>query len=238
VRPPRLSVVIPAYNERATILEVIARVRAIPIDKEIIVVDDGSTDGTHEAVTGARNLESDGARLQVLVQTRNRGKGAALRRGFDAARGDIVVVQDADLELDPREYPQLIGPIEGGDADVVYGSRFRRGRGPGATRLYYIGNRSLTLLSNLLTGLSLTDVWTGYKAFKREVLPTLKLEEDRFGFEPEFTAEVARAKWRVVEVPVSYAPRTHRAGKKITVRDGLSGLWCTVRSSLRGRRGP
>jgi glycosyltransferase involved in cell wall biosynthesis len=236
VDAPTLSVVIPAYNERATILEVIARVKAIPIDKEIIVVDDGSSDGTTEIIRAAPGIGRDGARLRVLVQECNRGKGAALRRGFSDTRGEIVVVQDADLELDPQEYPKLLAPIEAGRADVVYGSRFKNGRGPEATRLYYAGNRSLTFLSNVLTGLRLTDVWTGYKAFKRDVLATLTLREDRFGFEPEFTAEVARAKWRVAEVAVSYTPRTHRAGKKITFRDAVSGGWSTVRSGLRRSR--
>jgi glycosyltransferase involved in cell wall biosynthesis len=232
-----LSVVIPAYNEHATILEVVERVRAIAIDKEIIVVDDGSTDGTRERLARLDGAERSGAEgVRVLVQERNRGKGAALRRGFAAARGRIVIVQDADLELDPREYPALIGPLEAGAADVVYGSRFRNGRGPGVTRLYYAGNRSLTLLSNLLTGLWLSDVWTGYKAFRREILGTLVLSEDRFGFEPEFTAEVARAGWRVTEVPVSYTPRSHRAGKKITFRDAVSGAWSTLRCSIRRSR--
>jgi glycosyltransferase involved in cell wall biosynthesis len=232
----KLSVVIPAYNERRTILEVVRRVHEIPIDKEIIVVDDGSTDGTPDLVATLPD-RSDGPVVRLLVQDRNRGKGAALRRGFAAARGEIVIVQDADLELDPREYPRLLDPIERGVADVVYGSRFQSGRGPGATRLYYAGNRSLTLLSNVLTGLRLTDVWTGYKAFRREVLPTLTLREDRFGFEPEFTAEVARARWRVAEVAVGYTPRTHRAGKKITFRDALAGGISTLRCSLR-RVGP
>jgi glycosyltransferase involved in cell wall biosynthesis len=234
-RSPLLSVVIPAYNERATILEVITRVQANPIDKEIIVVDDGSSDGTREALSqfAAEHAHEDSARVRVLLQDRNQGKGAALRRGFAAAGGAIVVVQDADLELDPREYEKLIEPIREGRADVVYGSRFLHGRGPGVAPLYYAGNRTLTWLSNMLTGLRLTDVWTGYKAFKLEVLPTLTLREDRFGFEPEFTAEVARAKWRVEQVPVAYHPRSRRAGKKITFTDALSGAWCTIRSGLR-----
>ena len=234
-RSPKLSVVIPAYNERATILEVIARVRASPIDKEIIVVDDGSTDGTRDALSQfiAEHPDGSQARVRVLLQERNHGKGAALRRGFAAASGAVVVVQDADLELDPREYEKLIGPIDAGAADVVYGSRFLEGRGPGVTPLYYAGNVTLTWLSNILTGLRLSDVWTGYKAFRREVLSTVTLREDRFGFEPEFTAEVARARWRVAQVPVSYHPRSRRAGKKIAFSDAVAGAWCTIRSSLR-----
>jgi len=228
---PRLSVVIPVYNERATIEELLKRVQAAPIDKEIVIVDDGSTDGTRELLAG---LGADDGRVRVILQPKNRGKGAALRRGFAEARGSIVLVQDADLEYDPADYPVLLDPIEHGVADVVFGSRFLGG--PHRVLLFWhsVGNWLLTRLSNMLTNLNLTDVWTCYKVFRVEVLRSLTLREDRFGFEAEVTAKVARGRWRVYEVPIAYHGRTYAEGKKITWKDGIRGVWCTLRYGLGG----
>ena len=228
---PRLSVVIPVYNERATIEELLKRVQAAPIDKEIVIVDDGSTDGTRELLAG---LGADDGRVRVILQPKNRGKGAALRRGFAEARGSIVLVQDADLEYDPADYPVLLDPIEHGVADVVFGSRFLGG--PHRVLLFWhsVGNWLLTRLSNMLTNLNLTDVWTCYKVFRVEVLRSLTLREDRFGFEAEVTAKVARGRWRVYEVPIAYHGRTYAEGKKITWKDGFRGVWCTLRYGLGG----
>lgn len=232
---PLLSVVMPVYNERITIEEIIRRVRDIEIDKEIIIVDDYSTDGTREYLTklstesaenGSSNVE--GRSLKILFQDRNYGKGAALRRGFSEATGQIVVIQDADLELDPCEYERLIEPIQSGDADVVYGSRFLSKSPEASASPNYWGNRMLTAASNLFTGLNLTDVWTGHKTFRRNVLDGLALRENRFAFEPEFTAKVARQGWRVHEISVSYRFRTHKQGKKMSWKDGFRGLACTV----------
>jgi len=225
--PPTLSVVMPVYNERSTIEEIIRRVAAVNIDKEIIVVDDFSTDGTREYLAARANTEGS-SKIRFFFQDRNYGKGAALRRGFAEACGDIVVIQDADLELDPRDYGKLIAPILGNVADVVYGSRFLNlsagaDRGPN-----YWGNKMLTACSNIFTGLGLTDVWTCYKTFRREVLDGLELKENRFAFEPEFTAKIARQGWRVQEVPVSYVSRTMEEGKKISWKDGFRGLAITA----------
>jgi glycosyltransferase involved in cell wall biosynthesis len=238
---PRLSVVVPVYNEVATIAEVVRRVREVCIEKEILIVDDGSTDGTRQVLE--RLLSDDAARgkhsppgctfdLRVFLQSKNCGKGAALRRGFQEARGSTVIIQDADLELDPQEYAKLIEPIERGTADVVYGSRFLERPRASIPLLYLLGNKVLTLTSNLCTGLRLTDVWTGYKVFRREVLQSLELREDRFGFEPEVTARIAKARYRVFEVPVSYACRSRDEGKKIGWKDAVRGMWCTLRYSL------
>lgn len=225
-----LSVVIPVYNERATLREVIARIRAVPIRKEIILVDDCSTDGT-----GAILAELAGdADLRILRHDRNRGKGAALRTGFQQVAGDIVVIQDADLEYDPSEYPRLIQPIIENRADVVFGSRFQS---DGAHRVLYfwhsVANRALTTLSNMFTDLNLTDMETCYKVFRREVveaiLPTLK--QNRFGIEPELTAKVARQRCRVYEIGIGYAGRTYAEGKKIGLRDAFKALWCILRYS-------
>jgi len=228
---PRLSVVIPVYNERATVEALLKRVQAVPLDKEIIVVDDGSTDGTRELLAGLG--AADGS-LRVLLQPENRGKGAALRRGFAEARGELVLIQDADLEYDPADYPALLDPIERGVADVVFGSRFLGG--PHRVLLFWhsVGNRVLTTLSNMLTNLNLTDVWTCYKVFRAEVLRSITLREDRFGFEAEVTAKVARGRWRIYEVPIAYHGRTYAEGKKITWKDGVRGVWCTLRYGLGG----
>jgi glycosyltransferase involved in cell wall biosynthesis len=238
---PRLSVVIPVYNEVATIAEVVRRVQEVGIEKEILIVDDGSTDGTRQAL---ERLVSDNASrrprssagwtsdLRVFLQAKNCGKGAALRRGFQEARGDIVIIQDADLELDPQEYSKLIEPIERGAADVVYGSRFLERPRTGIPWLYLLGNKVLTVTSNLCTGMRLTDVWTGYKVFRREALQSLELRENRFGFEPEVTARIAKAKYRVCELPVSYECRSRDEGKKIGWKDAVRGMWCTLRYGL------
>jgi glycosyltransferase involved in cell wall biosynthesis len=226
-RAPEVSVVIPVYNERGTIEELLRRVQDVDIDKEIVVVDDGSTDGTREVLQRVR-----AANVTVLFQPANRGKGAALRCGFRRARADIVIVQDADLEYDPAEYPRLIDPIRRGMADVVYGSRFLGG--PHRVLLYWhsVANKILTTLSNILTNLNLTDVWTCHKAFRRDVLARLVLEEDGFGFEPEVTAKIAALGCRVYEVPISYWGRTYAEGKKIRARDAVRGLWCVVRYNV------
>ena len=227
----KLSVVIPVYNEQATIEQVVARVQAVDLDKQIILVDDGSTDGSSAKLVELAAAEN----VEALVHERNQGKGAALRTGFAAATGDIVIVQDADLEYDPREYPQLIAPILEGKADVVFGSRFVGG---GSHRVFYfwhfLGNRLLTLLSNAMTNLNLSDMETCYKVFRREVIQSIQTRENRFGFEPEITAKVARAGCRIYEVGVSYAGRTYAEGKKIGWRDGVRAIWCILKYNLLG----
>ena len=236
---PYLSVVIPVYNERSTIEELLARVQAVEIEKEIVIVDDGSTDGTRTVLAelGSR-LPAPGAALQrtdnlrIFLQEHNQGKGAALRRGMKEARGQIILIQDADLEYDPQDYEVLLAPIQKGRADVVYGSRFLGG--PHRVLFYWhsIGNWVLTTVSNMCTDLNLTDVWTCYKVFRHEVLENIAIQENRFGFEPEITAKVAKGNWRVYEVPISYAGRTYAEGKKIGWRDALPGIWCTIKYSL------
>jgi glycosyltransferase involved in cell wall biosynthesis len=225
---PLLSVVMPVFNEAQRVEEALAAVLAAPFRKEVIVVDDGSTDGTGELL--ARLVRPE---VRVIHHERNRGKGAALRTGLAQARGDILLIQDADLEYDPREYPVLLQPILDGKADVVYGSRFA---GQGAHRVLYfwhsVGNRFLTLLSNLFTNINLTDMETCYKVFTREALAGISLKQDRFGFEPEITAKIARKRLRIFEVPVSYYGRTYEEGKKIGWKDGVQALWCIVRYNL------
>jgi glycosyltransferase involved in cell wall biosynthesis len=224
---PCLSVVVPCYNEAATIKELLTKVLESPWVAEVIVVDDGSTDGTLEV---ARSV--DHPRVRLFEQPRNMGKGAALRRGFGEATADFVVVQDADLEYDPAEYGLLIEHLVAGKADVVFGSRFITDRPHRVLYFWHsVGNKLLTLASNALTNLNLTDMETCYKMFRREVLESLDLREDRFGIEPEITAKVAKGKWRIYEVGISYSGRTYEEGKKIGWRDGLHAARCIVRYS-------
>lgn len=222
----KLSVVIPVYNEKQWLGELVRRVEATPIPKEIILVDDCSTDGTRDLL---KEMEARGHR--VIYQEVNQGKGAALRTGFANATGNVILVQDADLEYDPAEYPRLVQPIIEGRADVVYGSRFI---GESHRVLYfwhYVANKFLTTLSNMFTNLNLTDMETCYKVFRREVLQDIRLKSNRFGFEPEVTAKVAkhRPAWRVYEVPISYSGRTYEEGKKIGLKDAFQALYCIIR---------
>jgi glycosyltransferase involved in cell wall biosynthesis len=227
----QVSVIVPCFNEMSTILALVERVLAAPFDKEVIVVDDGSTDGTCELLAEKVSLLPG---VRVLLQDRNLGKGAALRRGFAEAKGDVVIVQDADLEYDPAQIPFVVAPILAGHADVVYGSRFLGGPHRVLYFWHAVGNSLLTLLSNMVTDLNLTDMENCYKAFRREVIQSLTLEEDRFGFEPEVTVKLAREKGiRIYEVPVSYHGRTYAEGKKIGMKDGFRALWCLAKYGLR-----
>ena len=220
----KLSIVLPVYNEAATIREILKRVQALPHAKEIIIVDDGSLDGTREILPTLA-----GGEVRVFFHRTNHGKGAALRTGFAHVRGDVVVVQDADLEYNPRDIPSLLAPIERGEADVVFGSRFLGGPHRVLNFWHYVGNRVLTLLSNMCTNLNLTDMETGYKIFRAEILRQVQIESDRFGFEPEITAKIARLRCRIYEQPISYAGRDYDQGKKITWRDGAAALYHIAR---------
>jgi glycosyltransferase involved in cell wall biosynthesis len=227
---PRLSVVIPCFNEVSTIEAIVDAVLRAPVqDLEVIVVDDASTDGTREILR--EKVEPRVAR--VLYHPVNRGKGAALRTGFAAATGELVIVQDADLEYDPRDYPRLLQPILEDRADVVYGSRFTGGQSHRVLYFWHsVTNKVLTLLSNMLTDLNLTDMEVCYKVFRRDVLQKIRIEEDRFGFEPEITAKIAKLRCRIYEVGISYAGRTYDEGKKIGWRDGLRAVWCILKYNL------
>jgi glycosyltransferase involved in cell wall biosynthesis len=237
-----VSLVIPVYNEFPTVAEILRRIVSVDFPKQLIIVDDCSSDGSRQLLqkVASAGLEAlDGARpanrneLTVLFQPVNQGKGSALRRGFAEAKGDIVMVHDADLEYDPRDIPRLVQPIVDGVADVVYGSRFV---GTPRRVLYYwhaVVNHALTTFSNMTSGLNLTDMETCYKAFRREVLQSIRIEENRFGFEPEITAKVARGRWRVYEVPISYYGRTYEEGKKIGWKDGLRALYAVAKYSLK-----
>jgi glycosyltransferase involved in cell wall biosynthesis len=245
---PKLSVIIPVYNEKTTIDEILRRVLDTDGRKEIVIIDDCSTDGTRQILKEMEKRRVNGEAtspaqdegdpielrdLRFLFQVENQGKGAALRRGFAEATGEIVLVQDADLEYDPRDYPKLLEPILDGRADVVYGSRFLSGPQRVHYFWHYVANKSLTLLSDIFSNLKLTDMETCYKVFRREVLQGIQLKSNRFGFEPEITAKIAKTKkWRIYEVPISYAGRTYEEGKKITWKDGVQALWCIIRYTI------
>ena len=247
LQDPKISVVIPVYNEKATIDEILRRVLETEIRKEVIVVDDCSSDGTRQILEAMAARKTSGepfapaqdgedpvplADLRFFFQSMNQGKGAALRRGFAEVTGDIVLVQDADLEYNPRDYTTLLEPLLDGRADVVYGSRFLGGPQRVHYFWHYVANKLLTLLSDIFTNLKLSDMETCYKVMLTPVMRGITLKSDRFGFEPEITAKIAKRKWRVYEVPISYAGRTYEEGKKITWKDGVHALWCIVRYSL------
>jgi len=221
----KISIVIPVFNESKTICDVVARVEEAINDKEIIIVDDNSTDGTRDLL-----LKYEGKKdFKVIYQPKNKGKGAALRAGFDVAKGEIIIVQDADLEYNPKDYPILLEPILDNRADVVYGSRFLGGPHRVLFFWHYLGNLFLTTLSNMFTNINLSDMETGYKVFRRKILESITLKCDRFGFEPEFTSKVARKKFIIYEVPISYSGRDYSQGKKINWKDGVAALWFIFR---------
>jgi glycosyltransferase involved in cell wall biosynthesis len=230
----KLSVIMPVYNEHATLRSVVERVLAVPLELELICVDDGSRDGSKEILG---ELQTQYPQLRIFLQPKNMGKGAALRRGIQEATGEFVIIQDADLEYDPGDYATLLGPLIQGKADVVYGSRFL-GSGPHRVLYFWhsVGNWLLTLLSNCLTNINLSDMETCYKVFRREVLQGIHLKSNRFGFEPEITAKIAKKKnpaWRIYEVPISYSGRTYEEGKKIGMKDAFNALYCIIRFWLK-----
>ena len=224
----KLSIIIPVYNERATVKALLDKVASVtlPCEKELVIVDDGSTDGTGDV------LRAYNGHHQVVYHERNQGKGAALRSGISRATGDIVLFQDADLEYDPSDYPVLLAPILEGKADVVYGCRFLGGPHRVLLFWHFVGNKLLTLITNALYNVNLSDMETGYKVFKRDVLRKIRLRSNRFGIEPEVTAKVAKGRWRIYEVPISYNGRTYEEGKKITWRDGIVALWVLMKYRL------
>lgn len=232
-----LSVLIPVYNEERTVEEVVRRVCAVQIPKEIILVDDGSKDRSREILTRLEEQNHRGGdplnKVKILFQPFNQGKGAALKTALSHVTGDVVIIQDADLEYDPTDYPQLLEPVEAGLADVVYGTRFAGG---GTHRVFFfwhsVGNRALTLISNMLTNLNLSDMEVGYKVFRTEILKGIDLKSKRFGFEPEITMKLAKKRCRFYEVPISYHGRTYEEGKKITWKDGVAALFCMIRFRL------
>jgi glycosyltransferase involved in cell wall biosynthesis len=227
----KLSVVMPVYNERATLREVVRKVLSVAIEIELICVDDGSRDGSREILA---QLQAEYPPIRVLLQPQNMGKGAALRRGIQEATGDYVIIQDADLEYDPEEYPLMLEPLLQGKADVVFGSRFLGGAPHRVLYFWHsVGNRALTLLSNCLTNIHLSDMETCYKVFRREIIQSIPIEENRFGFEPEITVKVARRNLRIYEVGISYWGRTYEEGKKIGWKDGVRALYCLLKYSLK-----
>jgi len=227
----KLSVIMPIYNERATLRTVVERVLKVPLEIELICVDDGSRDGSREILA---ELQAQFSNVRVFLQPVNQGKGAALRRGIQAATGEFVIIQDADLEYDPADYPALLDPLIQGKADVVYGSRFLGGAPHRVLYFWHsVGNRILTMFSNCLTNINLSDMETCYKAFRREVIQAIPLEEDRFGFEPEITVKIAKCRLRIFEVGISYWGRTYEEGKKIGWKDGVRALWCLLKYSIK-----
>ncbi|MFY9662737.1 MAG: glycosyltransferase family 2 protein [Terriglobales bacterium] len=227
----KLSVVMPVFNERATLQEVVLKVLAVSLEIELICVDDGSQDGSREILA---QLQSEHPQIRLVLQPQNMGKGAALRRGIQEATGEYVIIQDADLEYDPAEYPRMIEPLVQGKADVVFGSRFLGGAPHRVLYFWHsVGNRALTLLSNCLTNINLSDMETCYKVFRREVIQAIPIEENRFGFEPEITVKVARRNLRIYEVGISYWGRTYEEGKKIGWKDGVRALYCLLKYSIK-----